>query len=129
MRDQLAAAGARADAASVTLLRANRAVVIAPATIANRPTILVLAPIARAVDCDSDRALVLAKDLELGAMIVVKQMLVLRHVVPANDATPALIIEVATKLAHDASLLAPALIDRTRTRSAEASTAFAYCAE
>lgn len=129
LRDELVIAGARADATSVTLPRANRAVVIAPATIASRAAILVLAPIGRAAECDNRRALELAKDLEVGAIIIVKQMLALRHVVLANDATPASILDIANKLAHDAALLAPALIERTRTRSTEGSAAFAYCAE
>lgn len=128
LRDELVAAGALADGTNVLLRRANRAVVIASTTIAGRPTILVLAPIARAADCDADRALVLAKDLELGAIIVVGGMVALRHVM-ASTTTSTAILDVATHLAHSAALLAPALIDRTRTRSTEVTTAFAHCAE
>lgn len=127
IRDELVAAGGFADGSNVLFQLANRTVVVTPAT--NGTTLLVIAPIARASQCNATQALVLAKDLELGGMIVVRQMLALRHIVPIHGTSASSIHDNAKQLAHAASLIAPALIDRTRTRSIEASSAFAYCAE
>jgi hypothetical protein len=100
-----------------------------PATIASYSCVIVIAPIGRAHECDAARALLLANELEVGSMIVVKQMLALRHAVPMVDATIDGIIRVATALAETAARLTPALTERSRTRSAGASSAFAHVAE
>jgi hypothetical protein len=56
-------------------------------------------------------------------------MLALRHVVPVADVTFDGIMQVATVLAHTASRFSPALTERSRTRSACASSTFAYVTE
>jgi hypothetical protein len=129
LRDQLVAAGAYARGGAVLLPRANRAVAITSATITGYSCVVVLAPISRVAECDVEGALHLARDLEIGAMVIVKEMLALRHAAPIADVTFDGIITVATVLARTAELIVPAVTERTRTRSIAASSAFAYQAE
>jgi hypothetical protein len=129
LRDQLVAAGANAQGTAVLLPRANRAVAITTCAIAGATCVILIAPIGRAHECDSARALLLANELEVGSMIVVKQMLALRHAVPLADASLDGVMQIATVLARTAAGLAPALTEPSRTRSIGATSAFAHVAE
>jgi hypothetical protein len=129
LRDQLVAAGGIANGTAVLLPCANRAVAITPGTIAGYSCVIVIASIGRAVDCDMERALLLANELEVGSMIVASHMLALRHAVPVADASLAGIFNVANVLADLAQRVSPVLLRRSPARSKGIASAFAHVAE
>lgn len=116
IRDELVRGGARTDGSVVLLLCENRAVVSSLALIGGQPTVLLLAPIARATECNAERALHLAPTLGLGSFVVVQQMLALRHLVALSATTADSLVAAATQLARAAAVLAPALRERSQPR-------------
>lgn len=106
------------------LERAKLAVEVSPIAIAGHPAVLVLAPVAPMKMADSLRALLLAKDLELGSVVISNDYLCLRHVILASGCTPTTVMEVAMLLVQNAALLAPAIMARPQ-RPLKATNMFA----
>lgn len=104
--------------------RSKLNVEVSPIAIAGHPAVLVIAPVAPMKICDSLRALLLAKDLELGSVVVSNDYLSLRHVILASGCTTTTIMEVAKLLVQNAALLGPAIIARPQ-RPLKATNVFA----
>jgi hypothetical protein len=104
--------------------RSKLNVEVSPIAIAGRPAVVVIAPVAPMKICDSLRALLLAKDLELGSVVVSNDYLSLRHVILASGCSTATVMEVATLLVQNAALLGPAIIARPQ-RPLKATNVFA----
>jgi len=100
------------DAIREELDRSNLNVDASPASIAGHPAVVVIAPVAPMKVCDSLRALLLAKDLELGSVVVVNDHLSLRHVILVSGCTNASVIEAAELLVRNAAMLGPAIMSR-----------------
>lgn len=92
--------------------RSNLEVDISPTSVSGHPAVVVIAPIAPVKVSDSLRALLLAKDLELGSITVTDDQIALRHVLLTCGCTQALVIETAKVLVENAKKLAPAILAR-----------------
>ena len=85
---------------------------VTPTSIKGHPAIVVLAPVAPLKMCDSLRALLLAKDLEIGSVAITQDQIALRHVILACGCSKTLVIETAKMLVDNAKLLASAVLAR-----------------
>lgn len=94
------------------LERSKLNVEVSPIAVGGHPAVAVVAPIAPMKTCDSLRALLLAKDLELGSVVVANDYLSLRHVILASGCTITTVLEVAMLLVQNAAMLAPAILAR-----------------
>ncbi|MFN0245466.1 MAG: hypothetical protein ACKV2T_01075 [Kofleriaceae bacterium] len=92
--------------------RSDLDVDISPISVAGHPAVVVVAPIAPMKMADSLRALLLAKDLDLGSITVTDDHIALRHVLLTCGCTKELVLETAKVLVHNANLLAPAILSR-----------------
>lgn len=104
--------------------RSNLDVDVSPASLSGHPAIIIIAPIAPMKLCDSLRALLLAKDLDLGSIVVTNDQIALRHVILTSGCTNESVIEAATLLVQNATMLAPAILSRPQ-RPLKASNMFA----
>lgn len=89
------------------------AVVVHPARVAGRACAVVVVAIGHAVRADLAQVLVLAKDLELGSVVIVAGALALRHLVPLDRGDP--LDEIVTAIAwlgRDAVILRGAVLPR-----------------
>ena len=92
--------------------RSNLDVDISPFSVAGRPAICVVAPIASVRVVDSLRALLLAKDLDLGAITVHDDQIALRHVLLTCGCSKEHVLATAEVLVKNAKMLAPAILLR-----------------
>jgi hypothetical protein len=104
--------------------RSRLNVEVSPTSIAGHAAVIVIAPVAPMKLCDSLRALLLAKDLELGSVVVANDYLSLRHVILATGCTIETVLEAASLLLQNAALLGPAIIARPQ-RPLKATNVFA----
>jgi hypothetical protein len=88
-------------------------VVVRAQPVAGRACAVVIAAVCRAAESDLRAVLVLAKDLERGAFMVIEGTLVLRHIVELEHGDVlAELDRTITSLARDAALLATAVRHR-----------------
>jgi hypothetical protein len=104
--------------------RSHLDVDVSPTSISGHPAVIVLAPVAPMKSCDSLRALLLAKDLDLGSIVTANDQLALRHVILASSCTLDSVVEAATLLVQNAALLRPAILSRP-PRALKATNVFA----